>query len=497
MLSPTPPDNSADVSTELAHGSAGGLEVFAQAVAAAAPSVALAGVAGELYLIATKGAILSAIIGSVVVVLVAYLISLQARRTVSSGSLGTYAGNGLGATGAFAAGWGLVIGYLAFAGVALYGSVIYLTAFLAKVHVDVSGRTWTVVLLLGVAAPIIYAPYRGLRVSARAALIFEVLSLIAIAVILVASYLKHGLSLDTSQFTGDGVNFSGLLVGAVLAVGGYAGFESAASLGAEARDPHRTIPRVLLGTVVGLVALYFVATYAEVLSFVGPHAKLTGTSAPLDVVAANAGVGWTGYVVDLGIAVAMLAFGSAVLNAGSRSLYTFAKEGGIPTVFARTHPRWRSPHVGIVTLGFVGVVVAIGFTLYGTGPLRASAYVGTVGAFGYFVTYLLTSIATPIYLRRIGELRPQAIAASLVSTAAMIYVLYKSVYPAPPHPYNVLPYVFLAALGLGLVRYAWLRATAPERARLIGTHQESTLTTDRLSVSSTAPSLAPVGTPSA
>ena len=460
-------------STELARGSVGTTEVFAQAVAAAAPSVALAAVPGELYLIAHRGALVSAILAAVVVLLVAYLVSLQARRTVSSGSLGTYTGNGLGPLGAFTAGWGLVIGYLAFAGSALFGADIYFTAFLAKLHADTSSKAWTVAILLLVAIPIIAAPYRGLRVSARAGLVFEVVSLIAIAFILIASYVHYGFRIDTSQFTADGVGVSGLLLGAVLGVGAYAGFESAASLGFEARDPHRTIPRVLLTTVFGLVVLYFVATYGEVLSFSGAHGTVTGNSAPLDVVSANAGVDWTGYVVNLGIAIAMLAFGSAVLNAGARSLYTFAKEGGLPAVFTRTHSRFQSPHVGIVALGLVGLVASIGFTLYGTGPLRASAYIGTVGAFGYFVTYLLVAIATPIYLWRLRELTPHVALAAAVAAAAMVYVLYKTVYPAPPYPYDVLPYAFLALLTLGLVRYAYLRATDPDRARQIGTHQES------------------------
>jgi amino acid transporter len=461
--------------TELARGSVGTTEVFAQAIAASAPSVALAAVPGELYLIANKGALVSAIFAAVVVLLVAYLVSLQARRTVSPGSLGTYTGNGFGPLGAFTAGWGLVIGYLAFAGAALFGAVIYLTAFLAKLDADTSSKAWTVVLLLLVAIPIIAAPYRGLRVSARAGLVFEVVSLTAIAVVLVASYVSYGFHIDTSQFTADGVGVSGLLLGAVLGVGAYAGFESAASLGFEARDPHRTIPRVLLTTVLGLVALYVVATYGEVLSFSGTHGTVTGNSAPLDVVAANAGVDWTGYVVNLAIAIAMLAFGSAVLNAGARSLYAFAKEGGLPAVFTRTHPRFRSPHIGILTLGVVGLVASIGFTLYGTGPLRASAYIGTVGAFGYFVTYLLVAIATPVYLWRLRALAPHVALAAAVAAAGMVYVLYKTVYPAPPYPYNILPYVFLGLLALGLVRYAYLRATDPERARQIGTHQEPAL----------------------
>jgi L-asparagine transporter-like permease len=77
----------------------------------------------------------------VVVVVVAYLVGLQARRSASSGSLGTFAGNALGPLAAFTSGWSLIIGYLAFAASAFVGAEIYLTAFLDKIHLGVSSTS--------------------------------------------------------------------------------------------------------------------------------------------------------------------------------------------------------------------------------------------------------------------------------------------------------------------------------------------------------------------
>src|SRR3954453_5901315 len=70
--------------------------VFAQGIAAAAPSVAVASVPFALFLAAGKGAAGAVLVGLVIVVLIATTISFQAKRTVSSGSLGTYTVNGLG-----------------------------------------------------------------------------------------------------------------------------------------------------------------------------------------------------------------------------------------------------------------------------------------------------------------------------------------------------------------------------------------------------------------
>jgi amino acid transporter len=447
---------------------AGTLEVFAQALAAAAPSVAIAGVPAGIFLVSGQGTLYSVVIGTIVVALVAYTISLQAQRTVSSGSLATYTGNGLGSAAAFAAGWGLIIGYAGFGIAALLGALIYSSAFLDKLGIDSTSTLVGIVLVLAAFTPAVYSAYRGLRLSARVGIVLEVLSLLAIAIIFVAAWITQGLHIDTDQLTAKGASTTGIILGAVLAVGAYAGFESAASLGKETHDAHRTISRVLLRTVLGLALLYFVASYTEVLGF----GKLTGDSAPLHVVADYAGVDWTSYVVDVGISISMVAFAAAVFNAGARSLFTFAREGAIPARFATVHPRYGSPSAGILALGTIALIGALAFVVIGTGALRASTYVGTVSTFGYFTAYILISIATPLWLRRIGELTAGAVVAGGLAAAAMVYVVYKNLVPPPPSPYNLLPYIYLGLLLVGLAFYAALRVRDPERARAIGTEQE-------------------------
>jgi amino acid transporter len=438
---------------------AGSLEVFAQSLAAAAPSVAIAGVPGGIFLVSGQGTLYSIVIGTIVVALVAYTISLQARRTVSSGSLATYTGNGLGSGAAFAAGWGLIIGYAGFGIGALLGALIYSSAFLDKLGIDSSNTFVGIALVLAAFVPAAYSSYRGLRLSARLAIVLEVVSLLMIGVIFVAAWITQGLHIDTDQLTAKGASSTGIILGAVLAVGAYAGFESAASLGRETHDPHRTISRTLLRIVGGLAALYLIASYTEILGFGG----LTGDSAPLHTVGEWAGVSWTSYPVDIGISISMVAFGAAVFNAGARSLFTFADEGALPKRLASVHPQHGSPYVGIGALAFVVV---------GTGALRASTYVGTVSTYGYFTAYILISIATPLWLRRLGALTPAAVVTGVLAAAAMVYVVYKNLVPAPPSPYNVLPYIYLGLLLVGLAFYAVLRVREPERAKAVGTSQE-------------------------
>jgi amino acid transporter len=468
VASEAPPDTSG-----LRRDQAGPLEVFAQGIAAAAPSVALASVPGTLYLIAGEGALYSAILGGVVVLLVAYTIGLQARRTVSVGSLGTYAGNGLGPWAAVAAGWALLIGYLGFATSGLLGAVLYVTHFLEKLGFDAAGATgWKVLVLALVAVPAILIPWQGLRLSARLQLSMELLSLLAIGVIFVATWIDHGFAFDTSQFSAHGSTSNLVVIGAVMAVGSYAGFESSAGLGQETRDAHRTIPRVLIRTVILLFALYLVGTHTEVAGFVGDQAKLGADSAPLPVVAANANVDWVTYVVDLGIAFGMVVFVAAMLNAGARSLFTFGHDTAVPRAFTRIHPRHDSPYVGIAVIGVLAVAIALTFTLIGTGRLLADVYIGTTATYGYLISYLLVTIATPIWLYRIKALALPGLVASVAASLAMIYVLFKNVSPVPAYPFNILPLIFVGLLLVGLLRFAWIRVHDPEQAARIGALQE-------------------------
>ncbi|RJQ83964.1 APC family permease [Amycolatopsis panacis] len=454
---------------ELRSDAVSGLGVFAQGLAAAAPSVAIASVPGSLFLVTGKGALWAAIVGGVIVYLVATVIALQARRTVSSGSLGTYAGNGLGPVAAFVTGWALIIGYIGFAAGGVLGAVLYFNSFLQEIGLHTDHLVIKILLLVLATAAALYIPFRGVNVSVKFGLWFEVVSLAAIAVILIASYVTYGARLDGGQFSLSNLGNS-TLIAAVMAVGSYAGFESAASLGHEARDAHRTVPRAILRLVIGLAVLYLLATYPEVLGFQGPK-SLDPDSTPLPVVASNAGVGWVTYVVDLSLGTAMIVFSSAVINSGARSLFTLSREGALPRSLGRVHANFRTPHIAIAFVGLVGFVVGLIGTVNPVGRFQWDVYVGIVSSYAYLFAYLLVAIATPLWLRKIKALSPVSFVVSVLAAAGILYVIFKNLVPVPEGAYRYLPYVFVALLLAGLIRFLWLRVRRPEVAARVGSIQ--------------------------
>jgi amino acid transporter len=296
----------------------------------------------------------------------------------------------------------------------------------------------------------------GIKLSTRLGLVLEVVSVTAVLAVLVVVIARHGIS-DAAQFSTDGITLDGVTFGIVLATLGFVGFESAASLGAEARQPHRAIPRAVLGSAVLVGVLYVFSTYASVIGFGGPEA-LGSSAAPISDLAEQNGLGGVAWIVDLGVTASFFAVVIASINAAARVLYTMGEEAVLPAALGRAHPRHKTPHVAISMIAPVVALVPIVMVAAGTAPLSVYAYTGTIGTFGYMLAYVLMAAALPVFLRRRGESNPLSTVLALVVVAALFYVFYKNVIPVPPAPYNLLPWIFLGVLVLAGAWYAFVKA---------------------------------------
>lgn len=260
---------------------------------------------------------------------------------------------------------------------------------------------------------------------------------------------------------------SATFIAAVTAVGSYAGFESVASLGAEAKNAHRNIARSLLRVVILLGVLYIFATYPQILHF----GEIDGDKAVLPQLAESVGVSWVNQVVSGAVAVAFIVFVTAVTTAAARSLFTFAHEGALPQVFAKVHATHKTPWAGVVFVGILALVFSTVATFSSAGRLVFDVYGGYVANWGFLVSYLLVVIATPIWLRKINALTPLRLGVAVAATIGLGYVIVSNFYPVPEFPFNILPFVFAGILLAGLTWYWYLKRTKPEVANRIGTIQ--------------------------
>lgn len=206
--------------------------------------------------------------------------------------------------------------------------------------------------------------FRGISESVKLNLTMSVIELSGLAFVLVIGVVvlaSGGADLTRPfQFNeGSSPAFS-VLAGAVLAFFAMTGFENAANVAEEVQDPSRVYPRALLGGMATAGVIYLVIAF--VASMVVPTDRLAGSEvALLEVVR----TGLPAFPSVLFAAVACVAIANTCLVAlitSPRIMYGMAKEGVVPGVFARTHPRRRTPWVAILFTTVVALllIVAVG-----------------------------------------------------------------------------------------------------------------------------------------
>lgn len=150
---------------------------------------------------------------------------------------------------------------------------------------------------------------------------------------------------------GSTLTTSMLLSGAVLTFYAFVGFEDMLNVAEEVKSPEKNLPWGIIFAVVIATVLYILVSITAV-SVVHPQ-KLAdaGRGAPLTQimdVAAPWLPSWVYSVITL-FAVANTALLNYIM--GSRLLYGMANQGLVPKPLGKVHPRFRTPHISILTLG--------------------------------------------------------------------------------------------------------------------------------------------------
>ena len=459
-----------DNSGGLAKRSLTSIEVAAQSVANIAPSAVIAFAPAQMAAVAGNGAWFSFLLGAGIALVVAYSVVVFARRRAGVGSLYSLVRPALGPTGSFVTGWALLIGVVAIAAGSLCGAGFFVSNTLGKLGITIfSEALGQIVLDLLLLALACYLTITSVRISARVSAILELASIAVIVITLVIIFVKSGHVFDPAQFTLTGATFSGIAFAVVLAILGFVGFESAAALGQESRDPFRAIPRAVTGSAILAGILYVFATYAQVAQFKGGAKALGASGSPMDDLTHQWGLTFLQPLLDLGFSASFFAVVVACITVGARILFGMANEGVMPAWLTRVHPQHKTPINALLLVVALAVVPAVVVLAMGTAPLLATGYIDTVGVFGYMVSYAAVCIGAPLFLRKLGA--PRMIVAMVlgaVGALALAYVFYANVYPVTAAPYNILPYWFVAAMLVGIVGFAVLKARHPEIAARAG-----------------------------
>jgi amino acid transporter len=443
-----------------------------------------------------------------------------ARRLSSAGGFYTWVQHGLGSGAAFQVGW-LMLGAYALFEAALQATVGgSLDSNLSTLGFHIPGGWVAYAALLTIIVGIL--SYFDIKSSVWVMAPFAVAEVLALVILNAAITLKGGVAGHdvVHTFTSAGATLKGVAPGGALGIGvamvlgilAFVGFETGAVYGEEARQPSRTIPVAIFSLLIFLAMLYTWTSYSATIGVGWQHAvDVLGNvnNAPQQYVTlAEAFLGsWLGIALVVFVVTSNFASSFAMHQAMVRYFYSMGREGILPRVFGKTHPRWKSPYIAtfaqsgfsLLVILFLGLViqhvnsdgsvsyalgVASGVTWQQTSGVISFGWLASVVTMCIILVYILTNVAAPFFARGRHELRvfPHVIAPT-ISTLLLLLPLASYILPsipgigtfftnlgfAPtPFPSNILPLFVIAWIALGLVYATFLARRAPARYESLG-----------------------------
>jgi len=464
---------------------------------------------------------LAFVLSAVGVLLLGIPVIYFARHLSSAGGFATWVRHGLGRGAAFQVGW-LMLGAYALFEAALQATVGgSLESLLSPLGVMLPGGWVMYALVLTLIVGVL--SYVDVRASVWVMAPFAVAEVLALIILDAAITFKGGAAGQdlVHTFTPAGAHLAGVAPGGTLGIGiamvlgilAFVGFETGAVYGEEARNPRRTIPVAIFTLLLFLTVLYLWTSYAATIGVgwrnAGSVLGNVNVAPQQYVTLAGIYVGrWLGVALIIFVVTSNFASSFAMHQAMVRYTYSMGREGILPRLLGRTHPRWKSPYLAtfmqsgftLLVILFLGLVmqhmnpdgsvsyalgIANGTTWQQTSGIVSFGWLASIVTICIILVYILTNIAAPFFARSRGELRlfPHVIAPA-VSTLLLLLPLGSYLLPAlpgslgaffthlgfapTPFPANILPLFVLVWVIVGLIVVSYVARVHSDRYERLG-----------------------------
>lgn len=462
---------------ELRHGILNLADAIAQSVALLSLALGVATATSAAAISASAATPWAYIVAGAGCLCLASVIVRFTTRMASAGGLYTYIARGLNPSGGFVGGW--LYGTAFAVGISFVlaiGGVTMATLF--DQHTSWS-PSWFQCFLILLGALMLFA-FFDIRLSTRTQLVLGAAGVVAILLLAIIVLAKGGDAGVTIQPLNPArlPSTHGLFLAVVFAFTGFIGFEAAAVLGEEAAEPRRAIPRAILTAAVLAVVWYVFITWAMSVGFgVANSAKWAQDVAPLDTLANRYSGTWLSVLVDVAVITSAFIASLAGLHLTARTFFAMGREGGLPRILAWTHPRFRSPWVGIalslLITFLLGLLLGRHWSKPAPAPFTYIQFMALTATLAILAAYILVALSGMVSFWRT---RRENVAYNVVLDIALPlgaiaicgYTIYKSVHPLPPSPIKYGPWVALIWLALGATVVTWLSLTRPQQVRAFG-----------------------------
>jgi APA family basic amino acid/polyamine antiporter len=171
--------------------------------------------------------------------------------------------------------------------------------------------------------------------------------------------------------------WSGILRAASIVFFAYIGFEAVSTAGQEAKNPGKDMPFGIIGSLVACTVIYILVSV--VLTLIVPYTSLNVPD-PVAVAVDAFGPQWAWFAktVKIGAIIGLTSVILVLMYGQTRIFYTMARDGLLPSVFARVHPKYRTPWINTL---LVGIIVAFAAGFFDINSLGDMTSVGTLAAF--------------------------------------------------------------------------------------------------------------------
>ena len=450
---------------------AGRLRFFrtiAESVGVQGPTAGVVIAPAVLASISGGGTALVELVAAVAMGFVAYAFVIFTRGFNSAGSVYGFTGAVAGPVFGFVSAWALMLVYASFAGGLYAVTADEAQPAFGTVGLHLSWQAYAIIAFVLVMA----LAYLDIKISATVILALEGVSMLLVVTacsIVLAKGGFHGHAFSSAPFRPGGVSLPVLGLGIVLSFSTFSGFEAAATLGEESRQPRRLIPPAIMASL-AVVAVFTIGVTAVVTNAYPSTTQLSAAAVPLVTVTDTFVASWMGDLVNFGAVVSAFGASLACAVGASRILFALGRDTG-PAMLRRTSGLTGAP---VGALIWVGAGSLLTLLLFIAEPLatRAVALSLAYGSDLIISAYILVVIAAIIFTIR-RRMAPVKTVILLIGLAVLGYVAKNTFAPLPAAPFNwdvlaagitlaagiVLPFVY-PPLRRGIASSPLLRAGA-------------------------------------
>jgi APA family basic amino acid/polyamine antiporter len=357
-----------------------------------------------------------------------------------SGSAYSYSYATLGEFVAWFIGWNLVLEYMFAASTVAVGWSGYLNSFLGSFNMALPASLAAAPLnvvegsivytggLINLPAVFIVAALSGLcyvGITQSAIVNSVIVAIKVIVIVMFVAFAAKYVNPDNwvpfiPENQGPGrYGIDGIIRGASVVFFAYIGFDAVSTAAGEAKNPQRDMPIGILGSLVICTIIYIIV--ALVLTGLLPYPQLSTPKPVATALEAYPSLTWLKHIVELGAIAGLSSVILVMLMGQPRIFYSMAKDGLLPKVFAKVHPKFQTPYMGTIYVGVFACLLA-GFLPIGL--------LGELVSMGTLLAFATVSIGVLVLRKSRPDLpRPFRVPAAAIicplGAAACLYLFWK------------------------------------------------------------------------